>query len=105
MGQIKCQTNCKRWVSLNDRPIVLQLKFKIMGQIKSLQDLFRHFASEDLVLGPANKKISNKKCLIKICNKNSQYKKEEEKDLVLGPGLLTRLILAAPTHLEEKNIN
>ena len=73
-----------------------------MGQIKSLQDLFRHFASEDLVLGPANKKISNKKCLIKICNKNSQYKKEEEKDLVLGPGLLTRLILAAPTHLEGK---
>ena len=75
-----------------------------MGQIKLLQDLFRHFASEDLVLGPANKKISNKKCLI-ICNKNSQYKKEEEKDLVLGPGLLTRLILATPTHLEEKNIN
>ena len=35
---------------------------------------------------------------------NKKYKKEE-KDLVLGPGLLTRLILAAPTHLEEKNIN
>ena len=36
---------------------------------------------------------------------NKKYKKEEEKDLVLGPGLLTRLILATPTHLEEKNIN